>query len=164
MQIGNAAQTQTQVLMQFYVWSKYKIAPTNAIITVVLHLKQIRNHKCKYKYVCNCTFKSNSKANIGLMAPDNDIAAVVIFCYPRMLLIMIKKITPFIMMMIMVMLRIITIITTSTRLKGALKNVVMRWQIRFNLVEEMLSRQAASVCIVVNMVKKKYKQTLYYCI
>ena len=47
MQIGNDAQTQTQVLMQFYVWSKYKIAPTNAIITVVLHLKHMRNYKCK---------------------------------------------------------------------------------------------------------------------
>ena len=80
-----------------------------------------------HRQIClRVPFKVNSRANIGLMAPDNDIAAVVIFCHPRMLLIMIKKIIAFIMMMIMVMLHIITIITTSTRLEGALKNVVMR--------------------------------------
>ena len=77
-----------------------------------------------HRQIClRVPFKVNSRANIGLMAPDNDIAAVVIFCHPRIMLIIMIKTTTITMMMIMVMLRIIS---TSTRLEGALKNVVMR--------------------------------------
>ena len=80
-----------------------------------------------HRQIClRVPFKVNSRASIGLMAPDNDIATVVIFCHPRIMIIIMIKSTTITMMMIMVMLRIITIISTSTRLEGALKNVVMR--------------------------------------